>query len=84
MLRVWVLSVEEWPLRFASGFLRPTYRAYCCLEVNNGSKSLWFSSVIFRAHHKVPDEEADVAVLEEPEHLNFFRAEGVPWLKKFE
>eukprot|EP00752_Nemacystus_decipiens_P001626 g1583.t1 len=32
----------------------------------------------------VPDEEADVAVLEEPEHLNFFRAEGVPWLKKFE
>eukprot|EP00903_Cladosiphon_okamuranus_P020106 g18463.t1 len=33
---------------------------------------------------QVPDEEADVAVLEEPEHLNFFRAEGVPWLKKFE
>lgn len=32
----------------------------------------------------MPDEEADVAVLEEPEHLNFFRAEGVPWLKKFE
>lgn len=34
--------------------------------------------------YQVPDEEADVAVLEEPEHLNFFRAEGVPWLKKFE
>ncbi|CAM9777498.1 unnamed protein product [Pylaiella littoralis] len=33
---------------------------------------------------QVPDEEADVAILEEPEHLNFFRAEGVPWLKKFE
>ena len=33
---------------------------------------------------QVPDEDADVAVLEEPEHLNFFRAEGVPWLKKFE
>ncbi|CAM9841622.1 unnamed protein product, partial [Laminaria digitata] len=32
----------------------------------------------------VPDDQADVAVLEEPEHLNFFRAEGVPWLKKFE
>ncbi|CAM9884816.1 unnamed protein product [Ectocarpus sp. 4 AP-2014] len=32
---------------------------------------------------QAPDEEADVAVLEEPEHLNFFRAEGVPWLKKF-
>eukprot|EP00904_Undaria_pinnatifida_P010908 jgi/Undpi1/6948/HiC_scaffold_21.g09422.m1 len=31
----------------------------------------------------VPDDEADVAVLEEPEHLNFFRAEGVPWLNKF-
>lgn len=29
------------------------------------------------------DEEADICVLEEPEHLNFFRAEGVPWLKKF-
>ncbi|CAN0438470.1 unnamed protein product, partial [Hapterophycus canaliculatus] len=33
---------------------------------------------------QVPDDEADVAVLEEPEHLNFFRAEGVPWLKKFD
>ena len=33
---------------------------------------------------QVPDDEADVAVLEEPEHLNFFRAERVPWLKKFE
>lgn len=33
---------------------------------------------------QVPDAEADVCVLEEPEHLNFFRAEGVPWLKKFE
>lgn len=33
---------------------------------------------------EVPDDEADVCVLEEPEHLNFFRAEGVPWLKKFE
>lgn len=33
---------------------------------------------------QVPDDEADVAVLEEPEHLNFFRGEGVPWLKKFE
>ena len=32
---------------------------------------------------QVPDDEADVAVLEEPEHLNFFRAEGVPWLNKF-
>ncbi|CAN0290232.1 unnamed protein product, partial [Ectocarpus sp. 6 AP-2014] len=32
---------------------------------------------------QAPDEEADVAVLEEPEHLNFFRAEGVPWLNKF-
>ena len=32
---------------------------------------------------QVPDDQADVAVLEEPEHLNFFRAEGVPWLKKF-
>lgn len=35
------------------------------------------------AWDQVPDDQADVAVLEEPEHLNFFRAEGVPWLKKF-
>lgn len=32
---------------------------------------------------KVSDEEADVCVLEEPEHLNFFRSDGVPWRKKF-
>jgi digalactosyldiacylglycerol synthase len=31
----------------------------------------------------VPDEQADVCVLEEPEHLNWFRAYGPLWTDKF-
>ncbi|KAG5187025.1 hypothetical protein JKP88DRAFT_353820 [Tribonema minus] len=31
----------------------------------------------------VPDEEADVCIMEEPEHLNWFRAAGVLWTDKF-
>ncbi|CAM9096403.1 unnamed protein product, partial [Heterosigma akashiwo] len=31
----------------------------------------------------VPDEEADVCILEEPEHLNWYRAEGSSWYQKF-
>jgi digalactosyldiacylglycerol synthase len=31
----------------------------------------------------IPDEEADVAILEEPEHLNWYRAPGEGWTKKF-
>ena len=31
----------------------------------------------------IPDADADVCVLEEPEHLNWFRREGDPWTRKF-
>lgn len=31
----------------------------------------------------IPDEEADVAILEEPEHLTWYRAPGEGWTKKF-
>ena len=31
----------------------------------------------------IPDEDADVCVLEEPEHQSWFRAEVTPWTKKF-
>ena len=31
----------------------------------------------------IPDDEADVCVLEEPEHQSWFRAEATPWKKKF-
>ena len=31
----------------------------------------------------LPDDEADVCILEEPEHLNFYRAPGEGWTKKF-
>ena len=31
----------------------------------------------------IPDDEADVCIMEEPEHLNWFRASGVNWSKKF-
>lgn len=31
----------------------------------------------------IPDQEADVCVLEEPEHLNWYRAPGEGWTKKF-
>lgn len=31
----------------------------------------------------IPDEEADVCIMEEPEHLNWFRATGANWSKKF-
>jgi len=31
----------------------------------------------------IPDEDADVCVLEEPEHLSWFRAEATPWTRKF-
>ena len=31
----------------------------------------------------IPDNEADVCVLEEPEHLNWYRAPGKGWTKKF-
>jgi len=32
----------------------------------------------------IPDDKSDVCVLEEPEHLNWFRAEGDSWTKKFQ
>ncbi len=31
----------------------------------------------------IPDDEADVCILEEPEHLTWFRAIGSNWSKKF-
>jgi len=31
----------------------------------------------------VPDDEADVAILEEPEHINWFKPSGEPWTEKF-
>ncbi|CAM9762322.1 unnamed protein product, partial [Phaeothamnion confervicola] len=31
----------------------------------------------------IPDEEADVCIMEEPEHLNWYRATGENWTKKF-
>eukprot|EP00816_Leptocylindrus_hargravesii_P003400 CAMPEP_0196806770 /NCGR_PEP_ID=MMETSP1362-20130617/6685_1 /TAXON_ID=163516 /ORGANISM="Leptocylindrus danicus, Strain CCMP1856" /LENGTH=816 /DNA_ID=CAMNT_0042180399 /DNA_START=235 /DNA_END=2685 /DNA_ORIENTATION=+ len=31
----------------------------------------------------IPDNEADICVLEEPEHLNWYRAPGDSWTKKF-
>eukprot|EP00978_Attheya_sp_CCMP212_P007381 scaffold17146_cov50-Attheya_sp.AAC.1 len=31
----------------------------------------------------IPDEDADVCVLEEPEHLNWFKASGDSWTSKF-
>jgi len=31
----------------------------------------------------IPDKEADVCILEEPEHLNWYRAPGEGWTKKF-
>ena len=32
----------------------------------------------------IPDEEADICILEEPEHLNWYRAPGESWTKKFQ
>ena len=32
----------------------------------------------------IPEEDADVVVLEEPEHLNWYRAPGDGWAKKFD
>lgn len=32
----------------------------------------------------IPEEDADVVVLEEPEHLNWYRAPGDGWAKKFQ
>jgi digalactosyldiacylglycerol synthase len=31
----------------------------------------------------IPDEDADVVILEEPEHLNWYRAPGKGWTQKF-
>ncbi|KAG5175372.1 Digalactosyldiacylglycerol synthase, family GT4 [Tribonema minus] len=31
----------------------------------------------------IPDEEADVCIMEEPEHINWYRATGTNWSKKF-
>ncbi len=31
----------------------------------------------------IPDSEADICILEEPEHLNWYRAPGDGWTKKF-
>lgn len=32
----------------------------------------------------IPEEEVDICILEEPEHLNWYRAPGDSWTKKFE
>jgi digalactosyldiacylglycerol synthase len=31
----------------------------------------------------IPDSEADICILEEPEHINWYRATGTNWSKKF-
>mmetsp|Transcript_251 Transcript_251/g.315 ORF Transcript_251/g.315 Transcript_251/m.315 type:complete len:519 (+) Transcript_251:206-1762(+) len=31
----------------------------------------------------IPDSEADVCILEEPEHINWFKPSGLPWTEKF-
>jgi len=31
----------------------------------------------------IPDEEADVCILEEPEHINWYRPAATPWTSKF-
>ena len=31
----------------------------------------------------IPDEDADICILEEPEHLNWYRAPGISWTYKF-
>uniref|UniRef100_A0A7S4V6D4 Digalactosyldiacylglycerol synthase n=2 Tax=Ditylum brightwellii TaxID=49249 RepID=A0A7S4V6D4_9STRA len=62
-------------------------------DPQTGLQILWYDSryhTIFKSIFSVedickliPDESADVCVLEEPEHLNWFRAEGDSWTKKF-
>mmetsp|Transcript_6153 Transcript_6153/g.8011 ORF Transcript_6153/g.8011 Transcript_6153/m.8011 type:complete len:691 (+) Transcript_6153:209-2281(+) len=31
----------------------------------------------------IPDDESDICILEEPEHLNWYRSEGSSWYQKF-
>lgn len=62
-------------------------------DPETGIRILWYQSryhptfmSIFSVEdicEQISDEEADVCVLEEPEHLNWFRAQGDPWTKKF-
>ena len=47
---------------------------------HNGLKSIFAMGDIMSA---IPDSDADVCILEEPEHLNWFRAPGDGWTKKF-
>ena len=62
-------------------------------DPETGIQILWYESryhptfmSIFSVEdicERISDEDADVCVLEEPEHLNWFRAQGDPWTKKF-
>mmetsp|Transcript_9629 Transcript_9629/g.26989 ORF Transcript_9629/g.26989 Transcript_9629/m.26989 type:complete len:690 (-) Transcript_9629:614-2683(-) len=62
-------------------------------DSETGIQILWYESryhptfmSIFSVEdicERISDEDADVCVLEEPEHLNWFRAQGDPWTKKF-
>lgn len=62
-------------------------------DPETGIQILWYQSryhptfmSIFSVEdicEQISDEDADVCVLEEPEHLNWFRAQGDPWTKKF-
>ena len=62
-------------------------------DPETGIRILWYQSryhptfmSIFSVEdicEQISGEDADVCVLEEPEHLNWFRAQGDPWTKKF-
>jgi len=62
-------------------------------DPDHGLRILWYPARYHPGLHSVfamgdlisliPDEEADVVVLEEPEHLNWYRAPGEGWAKKF-
>lgn len=47
---------------------------------HSGLKSIFAMGDIMSA---ISDEDADVCILEEPEHLNWYRAPGDGWTKKF-
>jgi hypothetical protein len=47
---------------------------------HSGLKSIFAMGDIISV---IPDEDADVCILEEPEHLNWYRAPGDGWTKKF-
>ena len=93
MVRRTCLRDQEEQEQYIRSWLRDEAGMSDEADPDHGLRILWYPARYHPGLHSVfamgdlisliPDEDADVVVLEEPEHLNWYRAPGEGWAKKF-